>query len=158
MPHSSSSAENFGQNHPTSGKATSAPPQMIAHGVKMDAMNVIAVAIAVKNGQIDGSGELSRKSAFASETVLTISSRLSTSSPVTTGRVSRSAQRGSRLVTKGMRPELWGGGGELVAHSSVPASHGLSPAGAPLRRETITFMRNRTKLAKRTSAPMLEIR
>ena len=35
---------------------------MTAQGVKIEPMNVIAVAIAARNGQIDGSGELSRRS------------------------------------------------------------------------------------------------
>src|SRR5829696_4806043 len=133
LPHPSSSLLPFGQNQPISVIATSAPPQTTAHGLKIDATKVIPVAIAARKGQIDGSGEGSRSSARASVTVLAINSRLSTLRPVTTERLSRSAQSGSRLVTNGMRSKLCGGGGEAVAHSSVPAPHGLSPAIAPTR-------------------------
>ena len=38
--------------------------------------------------------------------------------------------------------EVVGGGGELVAHSSVFASHGSSPAGSPLRSDRKMFVRN----------------
>src|SRR5262249_38687278 len=46
---------------------------------------------------------------------------------------------GRRLYTVGISSKLYDGGGEEVAHSSVQASHGLSPAGLPLRPETIRF-------------------
>src|SRR5215212_6660574 len=54
--------------------------------------------------------------------------------------------------------KLWGGGGEVVAHSSVQARHGLGPAGSPLRRLDVTFQisTNRARPVKKT--PMVEIR
>src|SRR5262245_34294346 len=54
------------------------------------------------------------------------------------------SQSGRRLCTVGTSSKLYDGGGEVVAHSSVQASHGLSPAGLPLRRDTIRF---HTKIA-----------
>src|SRR5262245_24050923 len=54
------------------------------------------------------------------------------------------SQSGRRLCTVGTAAKLYDGGGEVVAHSSVQASHGLSPAGLPLRRDTIRF---HTKIA-----------
>src|ERR1044072_4030327 len=44
------------------------------------------------------------------------------------------SQRGRGLRTGGRGCELWGGGGELVAHSSVQASQGFGPASRPWRR------------------------
>src|SRR6185312_10022650 len=49
------------------------------------------------------------------------------------------SQRGRRLWTVGIVSKLYAGGGEVVAHSSVQASHGLSPAGLPFRSDTITL-------------------
>src|SRR5260370_36183559 len=45
------------------------------------------------------------------------------------------SQRGRRLRTVGMTSKLYEGGGEVVAHSSVHASHGSSPASRPWHRE-----------------------
>src|SRR2546421_3959186 len=39
---------------------------------------------------------------------------------------------GRALWTTGIRAKLYGCGGDVVAHSSVSASHGSSPAGRPL--------------------------
>src|SRR6185295_5924664 len=47
------------------------------------------------------------------------------------------SQSGRRLCTTGMVGKLYAGGGEVVVHSSVQPSHGSSPAGFPLRSETI---------------------
>ena len=63
-----------------------APPHTKAHGVNIEPMNSDPVATAARNGQIEGSGDVSR-SPRASETVETICSRFSTLSPVTTGSV-----------------------------------------------------------------------
>src|SRR4051794_35540934 len=49
------------------------------------------------------------------------------------------SHRGRRLWTVGMVSKLYAGGGEVVAHSSVQAPHGLSPAGRPWRHDTITL-------------------
>src|SRR5262249_13776510 len=46
---------------------------------------------------------------------------------------------GRRLETVGTTAKLYGGGGEVVAHSSVQASHGSLPAGPPPPRATTTF-------------------
>src|SRR5215471_4251091 len=46
---------------------------------------------------------------------------------------------GRRLATTGSIAKLYAGGGELVDHSSVQASQGSFPAGAPLKYETIRF-------------------
>src|SRR5438046_422731 len=44
------------------------------------------------------------------------------------------SQRGRRPLTAGMLEKFSGGGGEVVAHSRVNASHGSSPAISPERR------------------------
>src|SRR5215813_10354635 len=49
------------------------------------------------------------------------------------------SHRGRRLVVTGTTSKLWGGGGEVVAHSRVQASQGSAPAGSPRRSETMTF-------------------
>src|SRR5262245_29597010 len=54
------------------------------------------------------------------------------------------SQRGRRLWTTGTSSKLYAGGGEVVAHSSVQASQGLSPAGGPCRRDQNTLY---TKMA-----------
>src|SRR5690606_11183353 len=52
-----------------------------------------------------------------------------------------------RLRTVGIRAKLYGGGGDVVAHSSVYAPHGFSPAGTPRRQ-----LRNRFHAKTRTAA------
>src|SRR5579871_2291691 len=49
------------------------------------------------------------------------------------------SQSGRRLRTVGIVSKLYEGGGDVVAHSSVQASHGSSPAGAPVFREKSRF-------------------
>src|SRR5215813_11897157 len=46
---------------------------------------------------------------------------------------------GRALRTSGTVSKLYSGGGEVVAHSSVHASHGSSPACSPLRRDLRIF-------------------
>ena len=123
----------FGQNQPIRATVRGMLPHTTAQGVNMEPMNRIAVATAAMNGQIDGSGDISRRSARPCVTVETICSRFSTLNPATTGRLSRWAQRGSRLVTTGMRSKFCGRGGDAAAHSSVPASQGLGPDTVPRR-------------------------
>ena len=41
------------------------------------------------------------------------------------------SHKGRRLRTSGILSKLYSGGGEVVAHSSVHASHGSSPASLP---------------------------
>src|SRR5262245_22780687 len=43
------------------------------------------------------------------------------------------SQSGRRLLTTGIAAKLYGGGGDVVDHSSVHASHGSFPAGLPLK-------------------------
>ena len=50
--------------------------------------------------------------------------------------------------------KLVGGGGDVVAHSSVWPSHGSSPAGSPRRNVRHTFQRNGRIEAPRRNAPM----
>src|SRR5262245_33898237 len=49
------------------------------------------------------------------------------------------SQSGRALRTTGTLSKLYSGGGEVVAHSSVHASHGSSPAFSPLRNEIRMF-------------------
>jgi len=46
------------------------------------------------------------------------------------------SQTGRSDLMTGIDTKLWGGGGELVAHSSVWPSHGLAAAGTGRRQET----------------------
>src|SRR3954453_10451720 len=142
-----------GQNQPIRAAGTGSGPQTTAHGVKIDPRKVPPTAIAARRGQMLGTGELSRSSGLASANVPVISWRASTSNPVTTGKLSRLSQSGSRCVTKGMRLKLYAAGGESAAHSRVPASHGFGPAKTPEEALINAFQSSRTKLIKRISAP-----
>src|SRR4051812_35299793 len=104
--HFLSSGMSSGQNQPTSVIATGIEPHTTAQGVKIEPMKVPATAMAASSGQIAGTGELSRSSGNASVSVLAMTWRESTSSPVTTGKLSRLAQSGSRCVTNGIRLKL----------------------------------------------------
>src|SRR5579864_6495808 len=55
---------------------------------------------------------------------------------------SRRSRSGMKLRTGGTRSKLYGGGGEEVAHSSVLACQGSSPAISPWRQLRTTLMRN----------------
>src|SRR4029079_4013224 len=59
----------------------------------------------------------------------------------------RRSKSGRSERISGRWSKLYGGGGELVAHSRVFASHGSSPATFPLRSETKTFQRKGSMLA-----------
>ena len=150
-PHSSSSFEPFGQNQPTSAIATGIDPHTTAQGVKIEPTNRTETAIAASSGQIDGSGELSRRSGARlghrrDEELAVVDGEAADDRRAPGARPT--AARGS--VTSGMRRNCSGGGGEVVAHSSVPASQGLSPA-RPRRgaRSCTTF----TDEQQRSSAP-----
>ena len=54
--------------------------------------------------------------------------------------------------------KLCGGGGEVVAHSSVWAPHGLSPAGTGCRHETHRFQKNGSTEMARMYAPAVDSR
>src|SRR5215217_7379534 len=148
----------FGQNHPIRAMASGTLPHTIAQGVNIEPMKRMAVATAAMNGQIDGSGVDSLKSALPWVMVETICSRLSTLRPDTTGRLSRLAQSGSRFVTTGTRSKFWGSGGDAAAHSRVPAFQGLGPATGPRRALETMLLRKRTKLPKNRVAPRVEMR
>src|SRR5579862_8571550 len=49
------------------------------------------------------------------------------------------SQSGRRLSTTGILAKLYSGGGELVDHSSVQASHGSSPANFPFQSDHKRF-------------------
>ncbi len=75
----------FGQNHPIIVTNTGTAPYTTPQGVKIDQTNKIVVAIAVRNGQMDGLGNNRRWSGSASSTCVTSTSRASERSPTTTG-------------------------------------------------------------------------
>src|SRR5438445_8037427 len=75
----------------------------------------------------------------------------STSSPD-----SRRSRSGMKLRTGGTRSKLYGGGGEVVAHSSVLACHGSSPATSPpLQLETMLMMNSSTENAIRNEETVM---
>src|SRR3954465_1839889 len=156
--HRSSSGISSGQNQPIRVIVTGTEPHTIAHGVKIEPRKVPPTAMAASKGQIVGTGELSRSCGRASVNVPVITWRESTSSPVTTGRLSRLSQSGSRCVTKGIRLKLYAAGGESVPHSSVPASHGLAEATSPEAALMNAFTKSNAKLMKRMSAPAVDSR
>src|SRR5207253_6025109 len=126
LSHDSSSGVPFGQNQPIKAMATGIEPHTTAHGLKIDQISMIVVAMAAQNGQIEFRGEASRASGLADASVVTTTSRRSVRNPVATGRISRVSQSRLDPRTTGMRAKLYGGAGEDVAHSSVAAFHGLS--------------------------------
>src|ERR1700735_1087509 len=66
------------------------------------------------------------------------------------------SQSGRRLRTGGTRSKLWGLGGDVVAHSSVHASHGLSPATAPFRRLLTMLATKRSVDSAMMNAPTVD--
>src|SRR5260370_37903981 len=56
------------------------------------------------------------------------------------------SQSGRRLLTVGIKAKLYAGGGELVAHSRVHASHGSLPAILPL-------IKDKSRLTAKTRMP-----
>ena len=52
---------------------------------------------------------------------------------------------------------MWWGGGEVVNHSSVWASQGLSPAGTGLRQACNRFHKRTAKETAMMNAPMVDI-
>src|SRR5438067_8886847 len=61
------------------------------------------------------------------------------------------SQFGYALRTTGMTGKLYGGGGEVVAHSSVPPYQGSGPAGGPRKRL-------QTRLPKISSSPAVRMK
>src|SRR6267142_6119925 len=68
------------------------------------------------------------------------------------------SQSGRRLLTVGISAKLYSGGGELVVHSRVQASHGSFPAGFPLRNETSTLITKISMATAWNAAPIVQIR
>src|ERR1051326_6131310 len=67
-----------------------------------------------------------------------------------------SSQSGRRLRLGGSSRKFSSGGGEVVAHSSVHAFHGLSPAGLPRSQLTTRFHTRSTEAAAMKNAPIVE--
>src|SRR5256886_8217198 len=129
----------FGHPQTNSGGSIKTVPTTMPHGVKMAMMSPMPVATAAGSVQIVGPGSSMRRLAVASSAVVNRTSRRAGSRPVTTGRSAAGSQFGSRLSTTGRSAKFPGGGGDVVAHSSVSAPHGLSPAARPVNRLTIRF-------------------
>src|SRR5437899_5265730 len=68
------------------------------------------------------------------------------------------SQSGRRPVTAGMLEKFSGGGGEVVAHSRVNASHGSSPAISPERRLRTRLTKKMTIAIARIAAPIVDRR
>src|SRR5205085_1406609 len=76
--------------------------------------------------------------------------------PGTTKLLCCRSHRGRALVTGGGSPrKLCAGGGDVVAHSSVHASHGFASASRLLRKLTMTFQPNVNIATPSTKAPMV---
>src|SRR5206468_7604756 len=74
-----------------------------------------------------------------------------------------SGRSGFAISHNGRRPRIGGsaskfscGGGEVVAHSSVHAFHGLSPAIFPRKNETTRFQTRMSDAAAIKKAPAVE--
>src|ERR1700677_3313404 len=63
---------------------------------------------------------------------------------------------GRRLLTTGSSAKLYSGGGELVAHSKVQASHGSFPAICPFRRERMILKTKTSNPRAWKTAPMVQ--
>jgi hypothetical protein len=63
------------------------------------------------------------------------------------------SQNGRALLTVGTTAKLYSGGGEVIVHSSVAASHGSAGAGSPDRRLRATFQKKNTIENAMTNAP-----
>src|SRR5215475_5911274 len=68
------------------------------------------------------------------------------------------SHNGRRLATTGTVAKLYAGGGELVDHSRVHASHGSLPASAPLKYEMIRLATNTRIAIAWINAPIVMIR
>src|SRR3954468_9607933 len=71
---------------------------------------------------------------------------------------SLSSHSGCRLPIVGSTAKVYAGGGDGVAHPSVPASHGFGPASTPRDRLRQTLTRNRTMPAANRNAPIVSSR
>src|SRR5438270_9371776 len=66
------------------------------------------------------------------------------------------SHNGRRLRIGGSAIKFSCGGGEVVAHSSVHASQGLSPASFPLKNEATRFQTKISAAADMKKTPMVE--
>src|SRR6266536_6204220 len=89
---------------------------------------------------------------------VTRTSGLSVLKPPTTGISSPYAHSPSRLTTTGVSTQLYGGGGEVVSHSSVSASHGFASARTPALRLRKKFTANTAIPHTMITAPIVEMR
>src|SRR5579862_5070163 len=64
------------------------------------------------------------------------------------------SQSGRRLRTTGIVAKSYSGGGEVVDHSSVHASHGSFPAGSPERSDRTMLITNMSTAMPWNSAPI----
>src|SRR5207245_2244112 len=77
------------------------------------------------------------QSAGAAARPLSNAGRCSAPSPLSAA--SRRSRSGRSERMRGSEAKLYGGGGEVVSHSSVLASHGSLPARMPRRQDTTAF-------------------
>src|SRR4051794_11873255 len=150
--------------HPASASTTSsAKIPAIAWWPSSSATKPSAVAAATAIGQGESGGMLSTSSAFPSTTVDAGVSwpSSSTSSPRSSRRRSAcrsaSSQFGYGLVTCGTTAKLYGGGGDVVAHSSVPPWKGSGPDGAPRRKLHTRFAASTTSPSASRYEPSVSI-
>src|SRR6266436_1403950 len=66
-------------------------------------------------------------------------------------------ERRQIVLTTGTFAKLYSGGGELVAHSSVHASHGSLPAFRPLRSERMMLKTKTSNAAVWKTAPIVQM-
>ena len=114
-------------------------PYTTPHGVKIDPMNNPVVASAARNGQMLGSGNSGGDPAGVEDVRHQNIAHVACEGRRRQADSVDSSQSGSRPATVGGYTKLQFGGGDDVAHSSVPASHGLSPASSPADRLTIAL-------------------
>ena len=109
--------------HTASVMRMSATPMMSTSGAPSRPIPRTRIPNATQNGVMVRSSVSRGRSVHC-----TFSTCPSTSTPCS------SSQRGRSLRISGSRVKLPYGGGDVVAHSSVHARHGLSPATSPERR------------------------
>src|SRR3954447_15873468 len=106
-------------------------------------------------GHPDSDGMCTASSKWPSRTVLAC-----VAWPWSRGNPSRSSgsQFGYGLVTLGMTAKLYGGGGDVVVHSSVPPWNGSGPAGTPRRRLQNRLAKIISRPAVSTNEPIVSAR
>src|SRR5690606_4487749 len=106
----------------TQSSTSAAPSTGGHHSSVIIRISARLIAAAVRIGQYDGEGMWI--GAFGGPATSTLETP---------------SQSGSRVRISGSSEKLYSGGGDVVAHSSVCASHGLFPAIWPFFRLRITF-------------------